>query len=415
VTGRGHRLPTGVIALGLVSLFMDISSEMIHGLLPVFLVVTLGASTVTVGMIEGIGEATASATKFLSGLISDRTGRRKPLVVLGYALAALTKPIFAIAGSPGIVLAARFADRVGKGIRGAPRDALVADLVDEPRRGAAYGLRQTLDTVGALLGPLIAIALMAGLGGSVRLVFGLAVLPAAVAVVILVALVREPETAPRAPGAPRPRFDRASLGALGARFWELVAFASVLTMARFSEAFLILAAQDTGLAFAWAPLVLAVMNLVYALSAWPVGVLSDRIGKRGLLALGVAVLVGADVVLALADGLGAVMAGVALWGLHMGLTQGLLSAAVAGAAPVRLRATAFGLFNLVTGAALLAANALAGLLWSGFGQAATFWAGAGLAALGFLGFILVGTAGGGTAVAEKQVSGGLPPPTDDQG
>ena len=408
------RLPRGIIALGFVSLFMDVSSEMIHGLLPVFLTVTLGASAAALGLIEGIGEATASATKFVSGFLSDRSGRRKPLAVLGYGLSALTKPIFALAGSPGVVLAARSADRVGKGIRGAPRDALVADLVPEPQRGAAYGLRQTMDTIGALIGPLAAIALMAASGDNVRLVFWLAILPALVAVTVLVVFVREPEKPVREAGAPRPRLDRQSLAGLGSAFWLVVALGSVMTLARFSEAFLILRAGEAGLPDALAPAVLVVMNLVYALSAWPAGVLSDRLGRRGLLAWGFALLIAADVVLAFGTGLAGVAAGIALWGLHMGLTQGLLAAAVAAAAPASLRATAFGVFNLVTGAALLAGNAIAGVLWAQAGSAATFWAGAGFAALGLAGFLLVRPRNG-SGVAQKQVYPGVPPAADDQG
>jgi MFS family permease len=380
------KLPRAVVALGFVSLFMDVSSEMIHGLMPVFLVGTLGASAAVVGVIEGIGEATASITKLVSGMISDRLGRRKPLAVLGYALSALTKPLFALAGSPGMVLAARFGDRLGKGIRGAPRDALVADLVPPEQRGAAYGLRQSMDTVGAFIGPVLAMALLAIFTGNVRLVFWLAIIPALLAVLVLAVFVREPEAHAPVAG-PRPQLNREGMAALGSAFWLVVGIGSVLTLARFSEAFLILRAGDMGLSLALTPLVLVVMNVVYALAAWPVGVLSDRIGKRGLLLTGFAVLVCADAVLAFAPGLWAVLAGVALWGLHMGLTQGLLAAEVAGSAPAPLRATAFGVFNLVTGVVLLVANGLAGVLWAEFGAQATFQAGAVFAVLGLLGMM----------------------------
>lgn len=386
---EGRRMPRGVVALGFVSLFMDISSEAIHGLLPVFLVTTLGASVLVVGLIEGIGEATASITKLFSGMLSDRMGKRKPLAIAGYGLAALTKPMFAVAGSAGIVLSARFIDRVGKGLRGAPRDALVADLVPPAQRGAAYGLRQSMDTVGAFTGPLLAMVLMALSGDNVRLVFWVAILPAVLAVAILAIFVREPETR-RAEAKARPRLDRATFKALGAGFWGVVAVASVMTLARFSEAFLILRATDKGLALALAPLVLVVMNAVYALGAWPVGALSDRIGKHGLLALGFAALIAADAVLALSGSLWAVMAGVVLWGAHMALSQGLLSALVADRAPAALRASAFGVFNLVTGVVLLIANALAGALWAELGAAVTFWAGAGFAAVGLAGFLTLG-------------------------
>ncbi|EEW26450.1 major facilitator superfamily MFS_1 [Rhodobacter ferrooxidans] len=377
------KLPAGIVALGFVSLLMDVSSEMIHGLLPVFIVGTLGASAAMLGLIEGMAEATASVTKLFSGLLSDRMGKRKPLAVLGYGLSALTKPLFALAGGAGMVATARFADRVGKGIRGAPRDALVADLVPEAQRGAAYGLRQSMDTIGAFLGPLLAMALMLAFAGNVRLVFWLAIIPAAMAVAVLVIYVREPEAA--AKPAVRPKLDRASLAALGRGFWAVVALASVMTLARFSEAFLILRAEGAGLGLTFAPMVLVVMNVIYAASAWPVGVLSDRIGKAGLLAFGFAVLVAADLVLAFAPGLTAVLLGVALWGLHMGLTQGLLATQVAAAAPAALRGTAFGVYNLVTGLVLLAANALAGGLWTALGPQTTFLAGAGFAAIGVIG------------------------------
>ena len=377
-------LPRGVIALGFVSMFMDISSESVHALLPLFLVGTLGASTFIVGLIEGLGEATAQISKLFSGVLSDRTGKRKPLAVLGYGLSAVTKPLFALAGGAGAVLTARLADRVGKGIRGAPRDALVADMVPEAQRGAAYGLRQSMDTVGALLGPLLAMALLA-LTGDVRTVFWLAILPAMIAVAVLVIYVREPETA--SPPKGRVALTRASLVALGRPFWGVVLLGAVLTLARVSEAFLILKAGDVGLQIGMAPVVLMLFNLVYALSAWPVGVLSDRIGQRGLLLAGFGLLVLADLLLAVAGSVELVLLGVAIWGLHMGMTQGLLAAAVARHAPDHMRATAFGAFNLVTGFALLAGNAIAGGLWSLVGPAATFGAGAVLAAVGLIGLI----------------------------
>lgn len=372
-------LPKGVVALGFVSLFMDMSSEMIHALLPLYLTGTLGASALIVGLIEGAGEALAQITKLFSGYFSDLSGRRKPLAVLGYGLSALTKPLFALAGAPGLVLVARLADRLGKGIRGAPRDALVADLVPPELRGAAFGLRQSMDTVGAFAGPLIAVALMLLLSGNVRLIFLLAMLPALLSVAVLIAYVREPASA--APPKARPKLNRESLSRIGRGAWIAVAIGSVMTMARFSDAFLILRAGDAGLAMAYAPLVLVVMNMVYSASAWPLGALSDRIGKRGLLMAGFAVLALADLVLAFGQGMVLVMLGVALWGLHMGLTQGLLAAMVADAAPPDLRGTAFGLFNLATGFALLLGNGLAGLIWSTAGSAATFAAGAAVALL----------------------------------
>ncbi len=367
-------LPRGVVALGLVSLFMDVSSEMIHGLLPLFLTGTLGASALIVGLIEGTGEAVALITKVFSGALSDRIGRRKPLVVLGYGLAAITKPVFAVAGSVPLVLGARLSDRLGKGIRGAPRDALLADLAPEGRRGAAFGLRQTMDTVGAFAGPLIAIAVMALSGGNIRLVFWLAVLPAVLAIAVLIRGVEEPEA--KAVTAPRPVLDRHLVGALGRGFWGIVALGAVISFARISEAFLILAASDRGLSTALAPVVLVALNVIYAAVAWPVGVLSDTIGRRGLLALSLVVLALSHGVLAICATLPAVFLGVALWGLHMGLSQGLLSAAVADTIPAHLRGTGFGVFNLSSGLAVLAANTIAGALWAGIGPGATFGLGA---------------------------------------
>lgn len=380
------RLPTGIWALGLVSLFMDISSEMIHGLLPVFLVTALGASPVMVGLIEGIGEATANVVKVFSGALSDLTGKRKPLAVLGYGLGALSKPFFALAPGPGFVLAARFTDRIGKGIRGAPRDALVADLAPRGMAGAAYGLRQSLDSVGAFLGPGLAMLLMWATAEDFRAVFWLAVIPGVLSVLILLLAVREP---PRpAEFAPPPRLDRAALARLPRAFWTVVAAGAVLTLARMSEAFAILRAEDLGLALALSPMILVAMNLVYSAVSYPVGVLSDRIGRRGLLALGFGTLIVAHLTLAAAPGLPAVFAGAALWGLHLALSQGLLAALVADTAPPELRGTAFGLFNLASGAALLAASLAAGTLWAAIGPEATFLAAAAFAGLGLAAFLL---------------------------
>jgi MFS family permease len=379
-------IPRGVWMLGFVSLFMDVSSEMIHALLPVFLLTTVGTSAMVIGLIEGVAEATASIVKVFSGVLSDWFGRRKLLAVIGYGLGALSKPLFPLAGSAGLVLTARFVDRVGKGIRGAPRDALVADLTPPAIRGAAFGLRQSLDTVGAFAGPLLAIGLMLASGGDIQLVFWLAVIPAVISVAILVGGVHEPEAARPAKAARSPiRCDE--LRRLGGAYWRVVAVAAVLTLARFSEAFLVLRAQEAGLAMALVPLVLVVMNLAYGLSAYPVGVLSDRRDPKRLLILGFAVLVAADLVLALDGGLWAVLAGTALWGLHMGMTQGLLAALVAETVPADRRGTGFGLFNLAGGLALLLASALAGGLWSWIGSGAAFLAGAGLTAIGLAGAI----------------------------
>lgn len=381
------RLPGGVWALGFTSLFMDTSSELVHSLLPVFLATVLGASMTTIGVLEGAAEATAAITKVFSGTLSDYLGKRKLLVVLGYGLGAATKPIFPLATSVSWVFGARFVDRIGKGIRGAPRDALVADLTSPEVRGAAYGLRQSLDTVGAFVGPLLAMVLMALLASDIRTVLWGATLPAMLSVLLLVVAVREPErsrrTGVRLPITPT------AVGRLPARYWLIVALGGVLTLARFSEAFLVLRAGSVGLGAAWVPLVLVIMNVVYALSAYPAGVAADRMSRRTLLALGLVALIAADLVLAAALTPLTVFGGVALWGLHMGLTQGLLATLVAATAPSELRGTAFGLFNLTTGVVLLPASVVAGLLWSRLGPSATFLGGATFAAVAMAGLVLV--------------------------
>lgn len=380
------RLPGGIWALGLVSQFMDISSEMIHGLLPVFLTSVLGASTEMVGLIEGVGEATASISKLFSGWVSDRLGRRKVLAVIGYGLGAMSKPLFAMATTSSLVLTARFSDRVGKGIRGAPRDAMVADMVPSTLRGAAYGLRQALDSVGAFAGPLLAIALMATLHDDFRLIFWLALVPGLISVLILLVAVREP---PHEAAASGTSLKFSELMTLSTAYWTVVGIGAVLTLARFSEAFLILRAQSAGLSLALAPAVLVVMNIVYSISAYPLGALSDKIDRKLLLAIGFATLIVSDLVLARATDLPAVMTGVALWGLHMGMTQGLLAALVANEAPPSLRATSFGIFNFVSGVALLLANLIAGLLWETVGPYATFMAGAVFTVIGLVGTLIV--------------------------
>jgi MFS family permease len=361
--------------LGFVSLFMDVSSELIHSLLPVFMVTSLGATALMVGVVEGVAEATALIVKVFSGTISDWLGRRKGLTVLGYGLGAISKPLFALALTVHWVFVARFMDRIGKGIRGAPRDALIADLTPPEIRGAAYGLRQSLDTVGAFIGPLLAIGLMVLWAGDFRAVFWFAVIPAVLSVLILIFGVHESKAA-ETRSRPSSPVDWRSLGAFGSAFWWVVAAGGVFTLARFSEAFLILRAQQLGLADSYAPLVLVIMNVVYAASAYPSGRLADRVSPGKLLAAGLAVLILTDIVLAQARGLAEVAAGVVLWGLHLGMTQGVLAAMVAGAAPAHLRGTAFGLFNLVSGVAMLIASVLAGLLWDQLGAAVTFYAGA---------------------------------------
>jgi MFS family permease len=382
-------IPRGIWAIGFVSLFMDISSEMIHALLPIYMVTVLGTSTLVVGIIEGIAEATASITKVFSGAISDWIGKRKLLAVIGYGLAAFTKPVFPLADTVGWLIGARFVDRIGKGIRGAPRDALVSDLSPPDLRGASFGLRQSLDTIGAFMGPLIAIGLMVLTANNFKVVFWMAVIPAFIAFGLMIFAVKEPaRTGPATPV--KFPLTRGEIARLSPAFWRVVAVASVFTLARFSEAFLILKAQAVGLPIALVPAIMVVMNVVYAGSAYPVGVLSDGPKGRGrILVIGLLLLVAADFVLGIASSVWLVGVGVVLWGLHMGFTQGLLSALVADTAPSDLRGTAFGMFNLVTGVALLLASALAGYLWQAFGPSMTFFAGAALAGLSLLGLVIV--------------------------
>jgi MFS family permease len=384
---RWREIPGSIWALGLVSLLMDISSEMIHALLPLYLVGVLGASTLTVGVIEGIAEATASITKIFSGALSDFLGKRKLLATLGYGLAALTKPIFPLAPNVGWLMTARFVDRLGKGIREAPRDALIADLSPSDLRGASFGLRQSLDTVGAFLGPLLAMLFMLLAANQFTLVFWIAVVPAFLSVAVMIFGVSE---VGRPAGEPaRNPLRRAELARLSRAYWMVVAIATLFTLARFSEAFLLLRAQSVGLNVALVPAVMVVMNVVYAAAAWPAGALSDAVGRFGVLAAGFVLLVVADLALAFAQNIVWVGIGVALWGLHMGLTQGLLAALVADTAPAALRGTAFGMFNLVAGLAMLVASILAGALWDQTGPRGTFLAGAGFTAVALLALALL--------------------------
>lgn len=379
------KIPAGIWVLGFVSMLMDISSEMIHSLLPLFMVGTLGASALAVGLIEGLAESTALIVKVFSGMLSDWLGKRKGLAVFGYALGALTKPLFAIAPGIGVVMTARLLDRIGKGVRGAPRDALVADIAPPEIRGAAFGLRQSLDTVGAFLGPLLAVGLMLLWADDFRAVFWVAVVPGLLAVVLLLLGVHEPE---RHGGEKRTNPIRPeNLKRLGGSYWWVVGVGAVFTLARFSEAFLVLRAQQSGIAVALVPLVMVAMNLIYAASAYPFGILSDRMNHKTLLALGLVVLIGADLVLALDGHWITVVAGVALWGVHMGMTQGLLATMVAGTAPADLRGTAFGFFNLVSGTAMLIASVVAGLLWDQLGASFTFYAGAAFSGIALLGLL----------------------------
>ena len=374
-------IPGTVWALGFVSLLMDVSSEMVHSLLPVFMVTGLGASALAVGLVEGVAEATALIVRVFSGTLSDHLGRRKPLAVLGYGLGAASKPLFALAVNVHWVFFARFMDRIGKGIRGAPRDALIADVTSPEIRGAAYGLRQSLDTVGAFLGPLLAVVLMLWFAGDFRAVFWLAVIPGILSVALLVVGVKE---AARAQGAhPLPPLALTLVRGLPREYWWIVVAGAVFTLARFSEAFLVLRAQQQGLPDAYAPLVLVLMNAVFAFTAYPMGRLADRVQPTALLAAGLAVLVMADIALAVAPNLAVTACGLALWGLHMGMTQGVLAAMIAAAAPPALRGTAFGVFYLASGVAMLVASVLAGFIWDAFGSHVTFYAGAAFAVAAF--------------------------------
>jgi MFS family permease len=373
------RIPRTVWALGLVSLFMDLSSELIHALLPIFLVSTMGMSVVALGALEGAAEATTMIVKVFSGPLSDWLGKRKGLLLVGYGLAALTKPLFPLATTPFVVAVARLVDRLGKGIRGAPRDALVADVAPPAIRGACFGLRQSMDTVGAVAGPLLAMALMFAFADRIRTVLWFAVAPAFICVGLLFFGVEEPER----PSGARPfrsPLQWRAVRAFPSRYWFVVVVGATFTLARFSEAFLVLRAQQAGFDLAWVPAVMAVMSVTYALSAYPVGKLSDRLDRRVLLAAGLALLMGADLTLGRAASAPFVFAGVALWGLHMGFTQGILATMVADASPAALRGTAFGIFNLVSGASMLLSSILAGWLWERYGAPTTFWTSAALAA-----------------------------------
>ncbi|GLU31056.1 MFS transporter [Trinickia caryophylli] len=374
-----HAIPRTVWALGFVSLFMDLSSELIHALLPIFLVATMGMSVTALGALEGAAEATTMIVKVFSGPLSDWLGQRKLLLLLGYGLAALTKPLFPLAGVPAVVVAARLLDRIGKGIRGAPRDALVADVSPEQIRGACFGLRQSMDTVGAVAGPLCAIALMFVFSNDIRTVLWFAVIPAFICVALLVLGVREPDTRPARDTTPAPfraLLQWRALGAFESRYWIVVVIGAAFSLVRVGEAFLVLRAKDAGFDLAWVPAVMVVMNISYTLSAYPAGRLSDKFDRRVPFAIGLALLIAADLLLGFQASALAVFCGVVLWGLHMGFTQGVLATMVADAAPPALRGTAFGIFNLVSGVAMLASGVLAGWLWDRFGAPVTFLASA---------------------------------------
>ncbi len=378
------KLPISILGLGLVSMFMDISSELVHSLLPVFMATVLGTSIVTIGVIEGLAEGTAAIMKAFSGAISDYFRKRKLLTIIGYSLSAFTKLIFPVATTIEWVFGARFVDRIGKGIRGAPRDALIADIVPVELRGAAFGLRQSLDSLGAFIGPLLAFVFMIWFNNDIRAVLWVAVLPALITVLLLITLVHEPKN-PEHDSASRKRLRLADAKRLPMWYWYVVALGAIFSLARFSEAFLILRAQDVGLSIGYVPIILIVMNIIYAIFAYPAGEASDRFSARILLVFGLMILIVADIVLAIAVSPWITLIGAAFWGLHMAFTQGLLSKLVADTAPADLRGTAFGVFNLVSGVALFLASFIAGTLWTLFGAAATFITGAFFALIAAMG------------------------------
>lgn len=391
LAATSRAIPRSVWLLGLVSLLMDVSSEMVQTLLPLYLVTGLGASAVTVGLIEGVAVATAMVTRLFAGVISDWSGQRKPLLLVGYGLAALARPIVPLADTAAWIAGARFLDRVGKGIRSAPRDALIADVTPPELRGASFGLRKSLDTVGGFVGPLVAIGLMLLSGDNFTAVFWLAAIPALLAVAVIVVGIEEPASRAPGKGGERPRLT--ALARLDPAVWVVVGLCAVLTFARFSEAFLLLKAQQAGFALAWVPLIMVLMHLVYGLTAYPVGVLSDRIGRHGLLTLSLVFLIAADLVLAFAQTPASLLAGIVLWGLHMGFSQGILATLIADRAPAAARGTAFGALNLATGLAVLVGNLAAGMLWERFGAAASFLNGAAFAGLALLGFVIAARRG----------------------
>lgn len=382
----GRVIPTSVWALGLVSLFMDMSSDMIRSLLPVFMVSVLGASVSAVGLIEGIAEATALITKMFSGVLSDYLGRRKLLTVLGYSLSALTKPLFPLSSSLKLAGAALFGDRIGKGLRDAPRDALLSALAPEQIRGACFGLRQALDTVGAFLGPLIAMLGLFIFAGTIRSVLWLATIPAIISVLLLIFFVKEPKKAPDQTVLPSFKFR--AITQVNRQYWWVVAIAGVVSLARFSQAFLILKARTIGVPLYFLPLVIIVMNSAYASGAYPIGKLSDRVPRKYVLALGLVFLIGADLLLGFANNWWVFTGGILLTGLHLAFTEGLFGSMVADLTPLEIRGTAYGIFNLVSGFAALGASVTAGLLWDIYGSSVPFFTSAGLLGLA-LGALIV--------------------------
>ncbi|HDV5710916.1 TPA: MFS transporter [Legionella pneumophila] len=380
-------MPSGILALGFVSMLTDLSSELIFSLLPVFLVSVLGTNALVIGLIEGFAESIALLIRIFSGMYSDYLGKRKTLAIFGYSFSALSKPLFALATNIGMVFLARFLDRIGKGMRGSPRDALIADIAPDNQYGAAYGLRQSLDTVGAIIGPLLALVLMIIWNNNFQAVFWVAVIPGVLSVLVLILFVQEPvkpdSAKPINPIQPK------EIKKLSHTYWYVVIIGAIFTLARFSEAFLLLRAYQVGSPITWVPLILVVMYLMYSVSAYPFGKLADTINHGKLLIIGLFILITADLILAFSHSLLFIYIGSCLWGLHMGATQGLLAAMVAGTAPDDLRGTAFGFFNFICGIATLIASLLAGLLWDSFGSVFTFSIGALFCVVCLLGICLM--------------------------
>jgi MFS family permease len=360
-----------------VSLLTDLSSDMIFPLLPAFLVGVLGASATGLGLIEGIAEGTAAFLKLGSGWISDRIRRRKELVVLGYGLSGLVKPLMALAMAPWHVLAIRFADRTGKGVRSAPRDSLLAAASDPETRGRAFGMHRAMDTIGAILGPLVALGVLALAPGGYRLLFGLAAIPAVLSLVVLVGFVKD-----RRP-TDEERTDKPVLSATGGRlerrYLKLLVVVLIFTLGNSSDAFLLLKAERTGVAVLFLPLLWLCFNVVYSGTSWIAGDWSDRVGRRLIVTGGFLVYAIVYVGFALASASWQIWLLFLLYGAYYGLTDGVLRATVADVVTAEKRGAAYGLYYALSGGALLIASLLAGWLWDQAGPSAPFMLGAGLA------------------------------------
>lgn len=349
---------------------------MIFPLLPAFLVGVLGASATSLGLIEGVAEGTSALLKLVAGRVADKTGRLKGLTTLGYTISGIAKPLVALATLPWHVLGVRFSDRVGKGIRSAPRDALLAASATEETMGRAFGVHRAMDTAGAMLGPLVAFAILALAPGEYRLVFGLAAIPALLSVFVLIAFVRDrrPESLP-ANADP----SLAGAGQLGGKFWKLLAIVAVFSLGNSSDAFALLRAQDLGVPAALLPILWFGFNSLYTAVAWRSGGWSDRVGRRRVLVVGLLIYAASYAAFAAAGNVLQVVGAFALYGLYYGFTEGVLRAAIADAVPSNRRGTAYGVYYAVTGGLALVASLGAGWLWDVYGPAVPFGMGAGLA------------------------------------